>query len=146
LLLQDLANGGYVAPALDTVLVIDDDLSVRTALKELFETEGYAVVLAANGRAALNHLRGGLRPSVILLDLMMPVMDGWDFRSEQLAAPELKDIPVFILTAVGFSAATVRAQFGNIPFVPKPPAHEGLLEMVRLVCLAPKPGQAARVP
>jgi CheY-like chemotaxis protein len=118
----------------DTVLVVDDDLSVRTALKELFETEGYAVVLAAHGRAALNHLRAGVRPSVILLDLMMPVMDGWDFRAQQLAAPDLKDIPVFILTAVGFSAETIRTQFGDIPFVPKPPGHEGLLEMVRQVC------------
>jgi len=132
-----------LAPAPDTVLVVDDDLSVRTALKELFETEGYAVVLAANGRAALNQLHGGLRPRVILLDLMMPVMDGWDFRSEQLASADLKDIPVFILTAVGFSAETVRAQFGDIPFVPKPPAHEGLLEMVRRVCLASKSDQAA---
>jgi CheY-like chemotaxis protein len=132
-----------LARAPDTVLVVDDDLSVRTALKELFETEGYAVALAANGRAALNHLRGGLRPCVILLDLMMPVMDGWDFRAEQLADPELKDLPVFILTAVGFSADTVRAQFGNIPFVPKPPAHEGLLEMVRRVCLGAKPAEGA---
>jgi CheY-like chemotaxis protein len=130
-------------PAPDTVLVVDDDLSVRTALEELFETEGYLVELAANGRDALDHLRGGLRPCVILLDLMMPIMDGWDFRAEQLADPELKDIPVFILTAVGFSAETVRAQFGDVPFVPKPPAHEGLLEMVRRVCQAARFGQVA---
>jgi CheY-like chemotaxis protein len=120
-----------VVSAPDTVLIVDDDLPVRTALKELFETEGYAVALAANGRAALNHLRKGLRPCVILLDLMMPEMDGWDFRNAQLADPGLKDIPVVILTAVGFSAETVRAQFGDIPFVPKPPAHTGLLDMVK---------------
>ncbi len=132
-----------VARPPDTVLIVDDDLSVRTALNELFETEGYAVALAANGRAALDQLRGGLRPCVILLDLMMPVMDGWDFRAEQLADPELKDVPVFILTAVGFSAETVRAQFGDIPFVPKPPAHEGLLERVRRVCVAAKTAQGA---
>jgi CheY-like chemotaxis protein len=120
-----------VVSAPDTVLIVDDDLPVRTALKELFETEGYAVALAANGRAALNHLRKGLRPCVILLDLMMPEMDGWDFRNAQLADPGLKDIPVVILTAVGFSAETVRAQFGDIPFVPKPPAHMGLLDMVK---------------
>jgi CheY-like chemotaxis protein len=135
-----------LARAPDTVLVVDDDLSVRTALKELFETEGYEVVLAANGRAALNHLRGGLRPCVILLDLMMPIMDGWDFRAEQLASEDLRDIPVFILTAVGFSAQTVRAQFGNIPFVPKPPAHEGLLEMVKGVCQASKADVGATGP
>ena len=115
----------------DTVLIIDDDLPVRTALKELFETEGYAVALAATGHAALNHLRKGLRPCAILLDLMMPVMDGWDFRNEQLADPALKDIPVVILTAAGFSAETVRAQFGDIPFVPKPPPDTGLLDMVK---------------
>jgi len=120
-----------VSRAPDTVLIIDDDLPVRTALKELFETEGYAVALAANGRAALNHLRKGLRPCAILLDLMMPVMDGWDFRNEQLADPALKDLPVVILTAAGFSAETVRAQFGDIPFVPKPPPDTGLLEVVK---------------
>jgi CheY-like chemotaxis protein len=114
----------------DTVLVVDDDSAVRTALKELFETEGYTVAVAANGRAALNHLGGGLRPCVVLLDLMMPVMDGWDFRTEQLKDPALKQIPVCILTAAGFSDATIRTQFGNIPFVPKPPPHDELLAMV----------------
>ena len=118
----------------DTVLIIDDDLPVRTALKELFETEGYAVALAANGRAALNHLHKGLRPSVIPLDLMMPVMDGWDFRNAQLADPDFKDIPVVILTAAGFSAETVRAQFGDVPFVPKPPPHTGLLDTIKRLC------------
>ena len=115
----------------NTVLIVDDDSAVRTALKELFETEGYTVALAANGRAALNHLRGGLRPCVVLLDLMMPVMDGWDFRTQQLQDPALKDLPVFILTAAGFSSETIRTQFGNIPFVPKPPPHETLLALVR---------------
>ena len=123
----------------DTVLVVDDDSAVRTALKELFETEGYDVAVAANGRAALNHLRVGVRPCVVLLDLMMPVMDGWDFRSEQLKDPTLKDIPVFILTAAGFSDVTIRAQFGSIPFVPKPPPHEELLALVRRVCRDRRP-------
>jgi CheY-like chemotaxis protein len=65
---------------------------------------------------------------------MMPVMDGWDFRSEQLRDSALKDIPVFILTAAGFSSATIRAQFGPVSFVPKPPHHEALLELVRIAC------------
>ena len=122
-----------MSEANDTVLVVDDDSAVRTALKELFETEGYTVAVAANGRAALNHLGSGLRPCVVLLDLMMPVMDGWDFRTEQLKNPALKEIPVFILTAAGFSDATIRAQFGNIPFVPKPPPHDELLAMVHRI-------------
>ncbi|HEY5451481.1 MAG TPA: response regulator [Polyangia bacterium] len=121
------------------MLVVDDDSAVRTALKELFETEGYDVAVAANGRAALNQLRVGVRPCVVLLDLMMPVMDGWDFRTEQLKDPALKDIPVFILTAAGFSDTTIRAQFGSIPFVPKPPPHEELLALVRRVCRDRRP-------
>ena len=123
----------------NSVLIVDDDSAVRAALKELFETEGYTVVLAANGRAALKRLMEGFRPSVVLLDLMMPVMDGWDFRTEQLKDPALKDIPVFILTAAGFSDVTIRAQFGSIPFVPKPPPHEELLALVRRVCRDRRP-------
>ena len=123
-----------VSEANDTVLIVDDDSAVRTALKELFETEGYAVAVASNGRAALNHLGAGLRPCVVLLDLMMPVMDGWDFRTEQLKDPALKEIPVFIITAAGFSDQTIRVQFGDVPFVPKPPPHEELLAMVQRIC------------
>jgi CheY-like chemotaxis protein len=123
-----------VAEPTDVVLIVDDDSAVRTALKELFETEGYAVAVAANGRAALNHLSAGLRPCVVLLDLMMPVMDGWDFRTEQLRDPSLTQIPVCILTAAGFSNQTIRTQFGNIPFVPKPPPHDELLAMVHRIC------------
>jgi len=121
----------------NSVLIVDDDSAVRTALKELFETEGYTVALAANGRAALNRLREGFRPRVVLLDLMMPVMDGWDFRTQQLQEPALKDIPVLILTAAGFSDETIRTQFGEIPFVPKPPPHERLLQLVKDVAAAP---------
>jgi CheY-like chemotaxis protein len=117
-----------------SVLIVDDDSAVRTALKELFETEGYTVVMAANGRAALNRLKEGFRPGVVLLDLMMPVMDGWDFRTQQLQEPALRDIPVFILTAAGFSDETISAQFGKIPFVPKPPPHDLLLQLVKDVC------------
>jgi CheY-like chemotaxis protein len=79
------------------------------------------VATATDGRDALEQLRGGLRPCVILLDLMMSGMDGWDFRHEQMKDDDLKDIPVVVITAAGFSEASVRAQFGDIEFVPKPP-------------------------
>ena len=115
------------------VLVVDDDQAVRDALRELLETEGYAVEEAADGRSALQRLQAGLRPSVILLDLMMPVMDGWDFRQAQLADPNLRDLPVLIITAAGFSADTIRTQFGDTEFVHKPPPPAGLLAAVRRV-------------
>jgi CheY-like chemotaxis protein len=122
-----------VASAADdeTVLIVDDDASVLDALGELLESEGYAVVTALNGREALERLRGGLRPCVILLDLMMPVMDGWDFRQEQVKDRDLKDIPIVIVTAAGFSEASMKAQFGDIQLVPKPPVEEHLLEAIR---------------
>ena len=120
----------------NSVLIVDDDRAIRDALKELFETEGYVVTLAANGRAALNRLRDGLRPGAVLLDLIMPEMDGWDFRTLQLQDPTLREIPVFILTAAGFSPETIRAQFGDVPFIPKPPPHERLLALVKAACRA----------
>lgn len=82
-------------------MIVDDDSAVRTALKELFETEGYTVVLAANGRAALNRLMEGFRPNVVLLDLMMPVMDGWQFRKEQKQDADIAGIPLVVITATG---------------------------------------------
>jgi CheY-like chemotaxis protein len=124
----------------ELILVVDDDASIRAAMRELLETEGYDVTEAANGLAALGKLRAGLRPAVILLDLMMPVMDGWDLRTEQLRDPELAAIPVLIVTAAGFSLESVTAQFGSIGFVPKPPAPELLLEEVRKLCRPPEEG------
>src|SRR4051812_35441721 len=85
------------------VLIVDDDAGFRGALRERLETEGYSVIEAVNGLAALRRLRGGLRPSVIVFDLMMPEMDGWDFRFWQLRDPDLRDIPVVLVTAAGFS-------------------------------------------
>jgi CheY-like chemotaxis protein len=117
-----------------TVLVVDDDPDITDELGELLESEGYGVAAAPNGLAALGQLRRGLRPCVILLDLMMPVMDGWDFRAQQLKDPELRDIPVVIITAAGFSEASVKAQFGDIAFVPKPPPADGLLATVKRLC------------
>jgi CheY-like chemotaxis protein len=122
------------------VLIVDDDADIRAALKELLESEGYDVVEAVNGLAALRRLRMGLRPCVILLDLMMPVMDGWDFRAQQLQDPEIKDLPVVMVTATGFSAESVRAQFGGIEFVPKPPPPDKLVAAIARLCQAtPKP-------
>lgn len=82
------------------VLVVEDDEGIRDALCDLLESEGFDVFSAIHGRDALEKLRGkGVRPDVILLDLMMPVMDGWAFRSEQQKDPGLADIPVVVITA-----------------------------------------------
>jgi|SRR5579871_650913 len=114
-----------------TVLVVDDERAVLDGLGELLESEGYRVATATDGQDALDQLRTGLRPCAILLDLMMPGMDGWDFRHEQTQDPNLSDIPVVIITAVGFSEKSVKAQFGDIDFVPKPVPVDALLAAVR---------------
>ena len=83
------------------VLVVDDDEDIRESIADALRECGYAVECAVHGRDALDKLRDGVRPSIILLDLMMPVMDGWQFRSEQAIDPSLSDIPVIIISAAG---------------------------------------------
>lgn len=80
-------------------MVVDDDPDIRETLAELLEDEGFDVVTAANGAEALEVLASGPLPRVILLDMMMPVMDGFEFRLAQKMAEELAPIPVVIITA-----------------------------------------------
>lgn len=80
------------------VLVVEDDSSIRQVLVEILELEGYAVRTAPDGLAALA-LLDAWRPDLIVLDLMMPRMDGWHFREVQCQRPVLRDIPVLVLSA-----------------------------------------------
>ena len=94
----------------DHVLVVEDDRDLRDSLADALQLEGYEVVCAEHGEAALRHLATGARPFVILLDLMMPVMDGWTFRQELLKDSELARIPVVVMTAATASrVASVEA-------------------------------------
>ncbi len=81
------------------VLVVEDDPELLLSLSELLEAEGYCVTCARHGLEALGRLRGGSRPSVILLDLMMPIMNGWQFRYEQRQDSDLAKIPVVVISA-----------------------------------------------
>jgi CheY-like chemotaxis protein len=81
------------------ILLVEDDLDVRTSLAEALSELGYVVDEAGNGVEALERLRSSPRPDVILLDLMMPLMDGWTFRALQLEDPLLASIPVVVLSA-----------------------------------------------
>jgi len=87
------------------VLVIDDELGIRSVLAEALVEEGWEVQSARDGREALRVLRAW-RPDVILLDLMMPVMDGWAFRKAQRGLPDgLSDVPLIVLSAAREVAA-----------------------------------------
>jgi CheY-like chemotaxis protein len=82
------------------VLVVEDDLNVRQALVYLLEEEGVSAVGAGNGLEALDKIESGFRPHVILLDLMMPVMDGERFLRIRKADPRLTAIPVVVVSAL----------------------------------------------
>ena len=82
------------------ILVVDDDRSIRESVVALLQTDGYDARGVENGREALRVLRAGYDASLVLLDMMMPVMDGWDFRLAQRHDPTLAKIPVVVLTAV----------------------------------------------
>jgi CheY-like chemotaxis protein len=92
------------------VLVIEDDTEIREALKEILESEGYEVRTATNGQEGLDYLKSSAtKPGIIVLDLMMPVMDGWHFRNHQLQDPEFAKIPVVVITADGNAAQKAKA-------------------------------------
>ena len=90
-----------------SILVVDDDPDIRTSLAEILGDEGYRVAGARNGREALDYLRRRTRPSLILLDMMMPDMDGWLFRREQQKLPELASIPPTSGPAAGGTSVTI---------------------------------------
>jgi CheY-like chemotaxis protein len=81
------------------ILIVEDDFAARTLLAELLESRDYSVATAADGRQALDYLRTSSPPKVIILDLMMPVMDGWEFLEHQAHDPALTNIPIVVLSA-----------------------------------------------
>jgi len=97
---------------------------------------GYGVACAAHGREALDFLRRGKLPTVILLDLSMPVRDGWHFRQEQRRDPTLAPIPVVLLSAE-HDLSGLAAALGAAGYCPKPVEAEWLLRAVRLISDSP---------
>jgi CheY-like chemotaxis protein len=115
-----------------TIMVVDDDAEVREAVSELLENHGYAVIPASNGREALDELKiRSLKPAMILLDVMMPVMDGQTFCAEQQSDPEIRDIPVVVFTAFGAALDKMKDVEG-MPRLDKPVRAEQLLDSVEL--------------
>ncbi len=111
------------------VLVVDDDAEIRQALTDVLEDEQYSVVCAANGREALDLVDDGLCPEVILLDVMMPVMDGWHFLSARLRHPQLVEIPIIIISA-GMEAMHEARKVGVFDVVRKPLHISRLVEQI----------------
>ena len=113
-----------------TILVVEDNDDVREMMTVTLELEEHEVYAAANGRQALTQLENGLRPCLILLDLMMPVMNGWEFRSALKRDPRFKDIPVVVVSAAGGDIVSQAAGL----FIPKPIDVDTLLDVVCDYC------------
>jgi CheY-like chemotaxis protein len=87
-----------------TVLVVDDNIDAVDALSQILEYEGYAVATAHDGREALEYLGSHPTPDLIVLDLMMPIMSGWELRAELAKVPALAKVPIVVMTALAQAA------------------------------------------
>jgi CheY-like chemotaxis protein len=121
------------------ILLVDDDAPSVEALRDILESEGHLVTTAENGRDAMEILRGADSFCVILLDLMMPVMNGYEFRAEQLKDPKLRSIPVIVLTADG-QAREKGAHLMATHIFQKPLSPPDLLSAINQFCQPSLPG------
>ena len=121
-------------PPIDAqVMVIDDDLDLRDALCEVLRDAGYLVSSAGNGFDALRMLaEEPSLPDLILIDLMMPIMDGRTFREEQLQSPDLSDIPVIVISA--HLDHTVASDLNAAAYLRKPVRLAEVLSSVKTYC------------
>jgi CheY-like chemotaxis protein len=122
-----------------SVLVVDDDAQIRFVLSELLAEEGYTIAQAANGREALNYLqRANPLPYLILLDLMMPIMNGWEFLRVQQRNPLFAPIPVVVISAFRALAESA-ATLGVREALAKPIDLDRLLITVQPYCPSAPP-------
>lgn len=129
--MTDLPGGCSMDPTSKTVLLVDDDYDIRSVLCEVLEQEGFDVGIATNGREAIDYLEMNAAPSLILLDLMMPVMNGFEFREIQVANPKWAKIPVIVMSADGGQQnPSKQERLRGAVFVKKPPDLLDFLEVV----------------
>lgn len=117
------------------ILIVDDHREIRQVMAELLEINGYQVAGAANGREALALLEEHEPPCLILLDLMMPVMNGWEFLAELRGREDLAGLPVVVVSAYEDRAPRDQVQ----AVIKKPIEFPRLLRQVEIFCGTPKP-------
>jgi CheY-like chemotaxis protein len=122
----------------NTILVAEDDPATRQALAGLLTAAGYSVTVAADGQEALNLLRRGPAPDLVLLDLVMPVLDGWQFLQEQQQDPTLADIPVVIVSGSDRPPSMEDSKIGAL--IRKPIEFGQLLAVIRDFVTTQRPG------
>jgi CheY-like chemotaxis protein len=115
------------------VLIVDDDPDIRVILADLLTMEGYPVATVSDGREALSHLRDSPTPCLILLDLMMPVMNGWEFRAEQMKDPIFRSVPTVLFTGVP-NPEEEAVSLNVAGFVTKSLEFRKILDLVKRFC------------
>lgn len=113
-----------------SILVVEDDEDIRSALIELLESEGYEAHEASNGKEALDTLHEIPKPCLVLLDMMMPIMNGRQFLDEVMKDSKLAPIPVLIVSAVADKTNTE----GSVGFLKKPIDIDVILKLVSQYC------------
>lgn len=120
------------------VLLVEDDLEIRETLESLIALEGYSIKSAPNGKEALSVLAGSSdNPSLILLDIMMPVMNGYEFREQQLQNPKIADIPTAVISADG-NIIEKSARLKVTEFLKKPMDLSALFALLERFCGKPE--------
>jgi CheY-like chemotaxis protein len=114
-----------------TILIVEDDPTAREDLSTLLRSEGYRIAAAGDGLAAINLLRAGLRPDLILLDMILPGADGWQFFAERQRDPAVAAIPVVIMTGVGIASDDWAHALGAVGLLRKPIGLDDLLATIR---------------
>jgi CheY-like chemotaxis protein len=117
------------------ILIVDDDEAIREALQMALETEGYETAVAAQGEEALAWLHEHPAPGLMLLDLMMPVMDGWQVIDELRLEGRLHEVPIVVITAFGRGLGSA----AGLPLLRKPIELSSLVATVDQHCRAAAP-------
>jgi CheY-like chemotaxis protein len=118
---------------MEEILLVEDDDDIRETLADLLRSRGYAVTAVTNGRDAIEWLKRSAAPCLIILDLMLPIMDGWEFRAQQMTDPSLAAIPVIVLSGISDAkqhAVNLRA----VDYLPKPIDLDRLYKTVEQHC------------
>jgi CheY-like chemotaxis protein len=117
-----------------TVLVVDNNGSTRQGLALVLRREGCAVVLAADGEEGLAYLRAKPAPDLVVLDMILPGIDGWGVLAERQRDPSLATVPVLIMTGLSIASADWAASLGAAGYLRKPVDTEDVLREVRRCC------------
>ena len=119
-----------ITSTIKSIVLIEDDLSIREALREYLQFCGYEVFEAADGSIGLQVLRNVRSPGLVLLDLMMPVMTGWEFLAAKAIDPKIAEIPVVVMSAVSQGSECE----GTVATLKKPLDLDLLMDNIHRYC------------